>query len=80
MGIDPEYVDEYEREDLISEVSGWDEADLVKSLAENTPQPPPAYPTPPTLRRHMRTLKASMAPLSGMTLSPLPSGTVMSWA
>ncbi len=38
VGIDPEYVDEYEREDLISEVSGWDEADLVKSLAENTPQ------------------------------------------
>lgn len=38
LGIDPEYIDEYEREDLISEVSAWDKADLVKSLAENTPQ------------------------------------------
>lgn len=38
IGVDPEYVDDDERADLISTVMSYDEADIVQRLAENTPQ------------------------------------------
>lgn len=38
VGIDPEYVDDDVREELISTVMSNDEADIVQRLAENTPQ------------------------------------------
>ena len=38
VGIDPEYVDDDIREELISVVMSNDEADIVQKLAENTPQ------------------------------------------
>ena len=38
VGIDPEYIDDDDRDEMISVVMSYDECNLVETLAENTPQ------------------------------------------